>query len=182
MIIREFYNFPLLKTFDIDLKIVTFLDKKFEEYKIERYDHQIKTFNHNGTGYRTGNLLVWENEEYKNFIKTTLTDIFSEQIGLNKENIELSWNHMIYYGSGGSMNLQKHSHNEDFALFIYLDSCSDGQTAFYLNDYNKESFLRSEFAVTPRKGLSACFSSLLLHQGLFSDQGKKMFIAGMRIK
>lgn len=182
---NNFLNFPLLKTFNVDSDIVVFLNRKFKEYEESHLPDNSKTTFSNSdyqSGYQTSNLLEWDDDEYKKFINNKLFDLISENISIEKNKIEYYWNHILDYRNGGKISIHNHMHNEDFVFFIYLSNCNSGNTIFYLNNYDEKSFQRTTFKVKPKKNLAACFSSLILHEGEFTLENKRVFVAGIRIK
>ena len=178
-------NYPLLKTIEVKEDIIDFLNKKFDSY-IENDQEQDSTDTcfsrtHEG-GFQTSNLLEWEDDEHQNFLNTEILNLIHEKFGFEKERIEYKWNHMLQYGDGGSMERHNHMHNEDFVIFIYLNTCkSSGNTNFYLNHHNEESLKRSKVSVRPQKGTGVCFSALLLHEGEESYEEKRIFVVGFRL-
>jgi hypothetical protein len=178
-------NFPLLKTFEVDASITEFLNQKFEEYSSINSSndnhHTAFTNESYNSGYQTGNLLNWEDAEYQKFIKGELFDLVSENLCLDKNKIEYFWNHMLDYHVGGKMDYHRHDQNEDFVIFIYLKTCSSGDTVFYLNDYCQEYVDRTTVRITPKKNLGVCFSSIVLHKGEITEQNKRIFVCGIRI-
>jgi len=177
-------NFPLLKTFTVDDNIVKFLNQKFDYYSSShQMDEDETAFNNESikSGYQTSNLLYWEDLEYKNFLNNELLEIISRNLSINKNNIEYFWTHMLEYQHGGKMDSHKHSHNEDFVIFIYLKTCKSGQTVFYLNDHCEEYMERTSVELLPVSGLGAIFSSLVLHKGKFTKENKRIFVAGVRV-
>ena len=179
---NQIYNFPLFKTIEVDDRVVIFLENILKLYKSENDNHPQSNFKGSEDTYRCGNFLLWNNSEFNQFKNTILTDLYSEHLNIPTNKVDIVWSHMLEYGSGASMHPHKHMHNEDFGLVIYLNDCDDGQTEFFLNDHDIKSLIRTKFCVTPRKGLGVCFSSMILHEGAFSAQGKRMFVSGMRIK
>jgi len=177
-------DYPLLKTFDVDSSIVDFLNKKFHQYKFDHESDNLQTFfnNQNQTsGYQTQNLLNWEDDEYQYFLDTSVLDIISSVLNIEKDRIWYWWTHMLEYSDGGFLGVHNHKHNEDFVVFIYLNDCDDGETTFFLNDDCEEYRERTKIKILPRKNLGACFSSLVMHQGEITTSNKRIFVAGVRI-
>jgi hypothetical protein len=175
------YNFPLFKTIEVDDEVVVFLEKTLELYKSENSGSRVPQFQTSKDSYRCGNFLLWDNSEFNKFKDTVLIDLYSKHLNISSNKIDIMWSHALDYGSGALMSPHKHMHNEDFGMLIYLNDCDDGQTQFYLNDHNDGSRIRTKYRLTPRKGFGVCFSSMVLHEGLFSIEGKRMFVSGVRI-
>ena len=178
-------NFPLLKTFEVDASIIDFLNRKFEEYSSitpsnDSSDNAFTDESYN-SGYQTDNILNWEDVEYQKFIKGELFDLVSKNLCLDKNKIEYFWIHMLDYRVGGKMDCHRHNHNEDFVIFIYLKTCSSGDTVFYLNDYCQEYMNRTTVKITPKQNLGVCFSSMVLHKGEITEQNKRIFVCGIKI-
>ena len=177
-------NFPLLKTFEVDSKITKFLNKKFNQYSSSHPNiPDINCFNNQeyNSGYQTQNLLDWNDSEYQTFLKTELIDLISEKLNLKKSSISYFFTHMLDYQNGGMMGEHTHYHNEDFVMFIYLKTCSSGETVFYLNDFCEEYRERTMVKLIPKENQAAIFSSLVLHKGLFTEENKRIFVAGIRV-
>lgn len=176
-------NYPLLNSFNVDEEITEQLIKSYTLYKElnPMADKDKNNFSNNEkySGYQTSNLLHWENNEFQSFLKNIFYNCVSKQLGTNL--FSYYWAHYLEYENGGSMDIHKHWHNEDFVLFIYLSTCSTGHTVFYLNDYNKEHMERTCVRIPPVKGTGACFSSLLAHEGEFTYESKKIFVVGIRL-
>jgi hypothetical protein len=184
MSITQEINFPLLKTFSVNNDIVNFLNQKFDQYiKSHECNKEITCFNNQNinSGYQTDNLLTWGDSEYQTFLKTILLKIISQNLLVNENQIEYFWTHMLEYKNGGAMGEHKHYHNEDFVFFIYLKTCQSGETIFYLNDYCQEYMDRTSVKIMPTSGKGAIFSSLVLHEGKYTEENKRIFVCGMRV-
>jgi hypothetical protein len=171
-------NFPLLKTFDVSSSITSFLEKIFNRVGLDNIPRN-NCFDQS-CGYQTNNLLKWDDEEFKNFTENELLDLISSHLDIDKSKVLYTWIHFLSYKNGGSMELHKHWHNEDFVLFIYLKTCSSGRTIFYLNDFNEENLIRTPIGILPKKNLAAIFSSTLLHEGEFCNENKQIFVVGIK--
>ena len=70
-------DFPLLKTFKVDLEIVDFLNQKYEQYSENHLTILPEGSSFvTDTGQITNNLASWEDDEYKQFIvEVLLNDI-----------------------------------------------------------------------------------------------------------
>ena len=170
-------DFPLLKTFNTESTVGSFLNKKFEKYrKLHPLSWEEKNAFDTKTGYQTPNLLLWEEDDYQSFLKNELSDIIN---GLLKCNWEYHWTHFVDYDAGGEMGPHHHKHNEDFALFIYLKTCKTGQTVFYLNDQYPQ---RSLVSITPTENLGAIFSALVVHRGKYTQEKKRIFVCGIKMR
>ena len=177
-------DFPLLKTFHVESSTVDFLNLKFEQYKIDHDSDDLQTFFNNKTqtsGYQTENLLDWNDDEYQNFLDSSLLEIISSNLNVPPNKIWYYWTHMLEYYDGGFLGVHNHKHNEDFVVFIYLNDCDDGETTFFLNDHCEEYRERTKIKIMPKKYLGACFSSLVMHQGEITTSNKKIFVAGVRV-
>jgi hypothetical protein len=177
-------DFPLLKTFTVDDNIVEFLNQKFDYFSSSHEMNKGETsFNNKSieSGYQTGNLLYWEDLEYKKFLNNDLLELISKNLRLPKTNIEYFWTHILDYRDGGKMDPHKHWYNEDFVIFIYLKTCKSGQTVFYLNDYCAEYMERTSVELLPVSGCGAIFSGLVLHEGKFTEENKRIFVAGIKV-
>jgi len=177
-------NIPSLKTFQVESRITDFLNRKFEEYQkvfppLDMYypDNSFK-----GEGYQTGNLFEWEDEEYDNFKRNELFNLTSHFFEIDTPfRIQCVYNHMMEYGKGTSMVKHTHTHNEDFVMFIYLNDCDDGHTAFYLNDDEPEYKERTTVMVKPTKNTGVFFHAGIPHEGFPTYENKKIFVMGIRI-
>ena len=167
-------DFPLLKTFKVNLRVVYFLNRKFDQYKKNYPSWEIQN-NFNNSGYQTPNLLSWDDKEYQNFLKNKLRRIIHPFI---KGSWEYHWTHFLCYNVGGEMGLHNHKHNEDFVLFIYLKTCKTGETVFYLNDQYPE---RTLVSIIPTKNVGAIFSSLVMHEGKYTKENKRIFVCGIKM-
>jgi hypothetical protein len=174
-------DFPLLKTFEVDPKITKFLNIKFNQYSTFHPNNPDITFFDNNNGYQSKNLLDWNDSEYQTFLKTELIDLISEKLNLKKSSISYFFTHMLDYQNGGKMGEHRHYHNEDFVMFIYLKTCSSGETVFYLNDFCEEYRKRTTVKLVPKENQAAIFSSLVLHEGLFTKENKRIFVVGIRV-
>lgn len=179
-------NYPLLKTFKVDENITDFINKKFDYYmeNVGVENPTITSFKNKDhrTGFPTPNLLEWEDEEYQEFLNDEILSIISKEFLIEKERIEYYFNHMLEYGDGGRMGHHNHMHNEDFVMFLYLNTCkSSGVTNFYLNSFNEKSMGRTKCSVAPEKNKGVCFSSLVSHEGEASYEGKRIFVVGFRL-
>ena len=174
-------DFPLLKTFEVDSSFVNFLNKKFSDYIEENSITPASgPIYLSETGGHTKNLVEWENEEYQTFLNTTLLDLISKQLNLNKSQVKIHYNHFFDYNEGGEVKIHNHSHSEDFVIFVYTKTCDSGHTVFYLN--SKEEFRkRTVVRLKPTFGLCACFSSSLFHFAEYTDESKRIFVIGVRI-
>ena len=176
-------NFPLLKTFNVSSSITSFLDKKLIQYANQEGWDNTSTENcfDESRGYQSIILLKWDDDKFKNFTQNELLDLISSHLEIEKSKISYSWIHFLSYEDGGMMEPHKHWHKEDFVLFIYLKTCSSGRTIFFLNDFEEESAIRTHVGIMPKKNLAAIFSSMLLHEGEFCDENKKIFVSGIRV-
>ena len=82
---------------------------------------------------------------------------------------------------GGYVKLHNHVHAEDFVVIIYLNTCNKGKTIFYLNHTN-EFKERTKVEISPIKGNGVCFSSLVMHEAELTEESKKIFVLGVRVK
>ena len=128
-------NYPLLKNFKVDAEITNFLIKKYEEYRktnVMSWQEDTAFSNKDkNSGYQTSNMLYWDNDEFQSFLNNKFFAFVSNELGSN--NLSYFWAHYLEYKGGGSMDIHKHCHNEDFVLFVYLSTCQTGNTIFYLN-------------------------------------------------
>ena len=174
-------NIPALKTFEVESRITNFLNKKFDEYQ---KDFPFLDSNpcFRGKGYLTGNLLEWKNEEYNDFRKKELLNLIYNFLEIdNFYQIQISFNHMMKYGKGNSMACHNHLHNEDFVMFIYLNDCDDGHTQFYLNETQPKYKERTSLKIQPKKNTGVFFHAGISHEGLPTNENKKIFVTGIRI-
>ena len=49
------------------------------------------------------------------------------------------------------MEYHNHAHNEDFVMFVYLKDCDGGETVFNFNNYDEDSFKRTQVSIRPSK-------------------------------
>ena len=116
-------DFPLLKTFKVDLEIVDFLNQKYEQYSKNH-----STILPEGssfvtdTGQITNNLASWEDDEYQQFVVDVLLNDISNLLNLPKEKIDIYFQHLYDYKKGGYVKLHNHAHCEDFVVIIYLNT------------------------------------------------------------
>lgn len=172
-------NFPLLKTFKVSSLVSYFLNRKLLEYR-NQYDSWDEG-NFDKNRYQSNNLLHWDDEEFLEFVRDDLSEIVSNQLGVQKDRFKCHFVHFIDYESGGFMSSHKHSHSEDFVVFIYLKDCKGGKTVFYLNDYDEESSERTLIKLAPKKNLGAIFSSLVEHRGDITEDEKRIFVVGIKL-
>jgi len=174
-------NFPLLKSFQVDEPLViglnSWLDNRISAGGA--FDEN-NSFSRRGYGYQTENL-AFANDPALVTLRESLLSIAAEQLGLPRSGIRPFWLHMLEYDAYGSMERHKHDHNEDFVLFIYLKDCSDGDTVWYLNNYDPDAMCRTTFSLKPRAGMGAIFSALVLHEGLATVDGKRVCVCGIRL-
>ena len=171
-------DFPLLKTFKVDLEIVDFLNQKYEQYSKNH-----STILPEGssfvtdTGQITNNLASWEDDEYQQFVVDVLLNDISNLLNLPKEKIDLYFQHLYDYKKGGYVKLHNHAHCEDFVVIIYLNTCSKGKTIFYFNEMGD----KTKVEISPIKGNGVCFSSLVMHEAELTSESKRIFVAGVRV-
>jgi len=175
-------DFPLFKTFKIDISIVDFLNRKFEEYArsmpLYQADNRVYI---SETGQFTSNLLQWDDEEYGRFVKDQLIQIVSTELRINQDSFSLYYNHFFDYNQGGYVNPHEHSEFEDFVLIFYLNDVKcGGETCFYLNSHPNHRY-RTSFKITPTKSLVVGFSSGLFHSVEWTDEPKRVFVVGVRV-
>jgi hypothetical protein len=177
-------DFPLLKTLEINENIVDFLDKKFYEFSLSNKLISAKESNDpvyiSDTGVHTGNLCLWDDLEYKNFINTEILNLCSKQLNIDSKFINIHYTHFFDYRKGGKVNLHNHIFSEDFVLFVYMNTCSSGETVFYLNP-DLSYKLNTQVKIKPTRGLGAVFSSMLFHEVEFTSEPKKIFVIGIKI-
>ena len=177
-------NIPSVKTFEVESRITDFLNRKFEEYQkiFPPSDVYFPINSFKGEGYQSGNLLEWGDEEYNNFARNDLWNLISSLFEVdNPYRMMFFFNHMMKYGKGTSMATHTHTHNEDFVMFIYLNDCDDGHTAFYLNDDEPEYKERTTVKVKPTKNTGVLFHAGIPHEGFPTYENKKIFVCGIRI-
>ena len=167
-------DFSLLKTFEVDPKFGSFLNRKFEEYR-SSHPPWTKDDGFNISGYQTPNLLSWDDKEYQNFIVSDVDNLICKYVPCVWD---YHYIHFLDYDKGGRMELHNHKEHEDFVLFIYLKTCQSGQTVFYLNDLFPE---RTTISVTPKENLGAVFSAMVDHEGLHTKEHKRIFVCGIKM-
>jgi hypothetical protein len=79
---NKMLNYPLLKTVEVNEYLTDFLNKKFYYY--------IKTVGKEGQK-TTPNLLLWQDEEYQNFLNNEILNLISKEFSINKEEIKYVW-------------------------------------------------------------------------------------------
>lgn len=177
-------NYPLLNTFQIDDSTVNFLNKKFDQFSEEQELISSKESEDSiyisETGVHTGNLCLWKDIEYKNFVKKDLLDICSSQLGLDTKNVHINFTHFFDYRTGGEVKLHNHLECEDFVLFIYTNTCNSGDTIFYLN-HHPDYKHRTKVKLKPTFGLGAIFSSMIYHEAEFTNESKRIFVVGIKV-
>lgn len=175
-------NFPLLKTFDVSPQTTEFLNRKFDEYKDCNPPYNLnKNQFDQSKGYQTGNLLLWEDKEFQEFIEFDTKHLISSHLEIDNSQVSYHWIHVLDYEKGGSMGYHTHMHNEDFVLFLYLKDCNSGDTVFHLNHHNEEYAMRTQVSVKPKEHNAALFSSLILHKGEHTEENKRIFVVGIRV-
>ena len=179
-------DFPLLKTFKVDSKTLDFLNRKSQQYFKDCPTIPAENdFYISNTGQFTHNLSYWNDREYQQFVDGELVNIISDLINLPKRKIDLHFQHIFDYKEGGYVKPHNHAHLEEFAVIIYLNTCSKGKTIFYLNKEQHYQTLRSnktKVEISPIKGDGVCFSSLLVHEAELTSESKKIFVVGVRVK
>jgi len=154
-------DFPLLKNIKVIPDTVEFLNRKFEQFSKEQTLHSGDNIFVSKTGVHTGNLCNWKDQEFTTFLNKTLLDLCSQQLDLPKEKIYVHFTHFFDYGEGGEVRIHHHADSEDFVLFVYTNTCSEGCTIFYLNDRSKDT---TEVKIKPIYGEGVIFSSLVQHK------------------
>ena len=177
----DLLNFPLLKTFQIKEETINFLNEKFEKYSLEQELFPAENVIYiSNTGVHTTNLCEWNDEDYLCFMKDDLLDICSNQLNIDKRNIGIHFTHFFDYRKGGEVHLHNHINNEDYVMIIYVNTCSKGDTVFYLN-HHPDYKHRTKVKLKPTKGLGSIFSSMLFHEAEFTDEPKRIFVVGIKI-
>ena len=175
-------KFPLLNTFQVDESIVSFLNRKFEQYSSSNsLVFPSKTNDPvyvSETGVHTKNMCLWDDDEYRNFLDNTLLEMCSKELELDKDKIDIHFTHFFDYRKGGLVNVHNHSAYEDYVMFIYTNTCSSGNTVFYLNWEHKS---RTKVKLKPTSGLAALFSSSLFHEAEYTSEPKRIFVVGIKI-
>ena len=178
-------DFPLLKTFKLDLHSINFLNRKCNQYFKECPTIPAENkFYISDTGQFTHNLVDWEDEEYKQFVKDILLDNVAKLLNISSEKVDLYFQHIFDYKEGGYVKPHNHAHVEDFVVIIYLNTCEKGKTIFYLNKEQNYPTARSDktkIEISPIKGEGVCFSSLLMHEAELTSESKKIFVVGVRV-
>jgi len=175
-------DFPLLKTFQVDESTVNFLNKKLQQFSSQ---NKLISSKDSGddiyvseTGVHTGNLCLWDDPEYQDFLSNDLLEMCSSQLNIDKKHISFKFNHFFDYREGGEVKLHNHVTNEDFVLFIYTNTCSSGHTVFHLNHlFEKGKIVK----LKPTFGLGAIFSSMLYHEAEYTNEPKKIFVVAINI-
>lgn len=116
-----------------------------------------------------------------NLLEHIDTKIFYNYIDILRELCELRLNkrlkyfylHMIDYENGGKMKIHNHIHNEDYSFILYLNSCNDGATVFYING--------TQYKCAPEKNKLVLFSSNTFHSAEYSCS-KKILVGGLKLK
>jgi len=176
-------KFPLLNTFQVDESTVSFLNRKFEEYSnshslvfpSKENDNYFIT----PTGVHTQNMCAWNNDEYQDFLNTTLIPMCAKELGMGRENVKLRFTHFFDYREGGYVKPHTHCDCEDYVMFIYTKTCSSGHTIFYLNPINPD---KTKVQLKPTSGLCAFFAGTLLHEAAYTNEPKRIFVVGVKIK
>lgn len=177
-------NFPLLNTFQVEDSIVDFLNRKYDEFSSTNGLISSKDSNDtiyvSDTGVHTGNLCLWNDVEYRNFINTTLLNICSNKLDLDPKFVHIHFTHFFDYREGGQVKLHNHLTAEDFVLFIYTKTCSSGHTVFYLN-HHPEYMHRTKVRLKPTRGFGSIFSSMLFHEAEYTNEPKRIFVVGIKV-
>ena len=174
-------NFPLLKTFQIEEYLIDFLNEKFEKYSLEQKLFSAENSIYiSDTGVYTFNLCKWNDENYRSFIKDDLLGICSNQLNIDKENIDIHYTHFFDYRQGGKVEFHNHIDHEDYVMIVYVNTCSKGDTVFYLNHHPNYRH-RTKIKIKPTKGLGSIFSSMLFHEAEFTEEPKRIFVVGIKI-
>jgi hypothetical protein len=174
-------DFPLLRTFNVDDSIVDFLNRKYEQLFFEGKIIQTKDSIYvTETGFNSSNLCFYEDIEYKHFLNNHLLQICSNELKIDSKKISINYTHYFDYNKGGYVKLHNHINSEDFVLFFYLNTCSGGNTVFYLNHLPQYSH-RTKVKINPIRGHCAIFSSMLFHEAEFTDEAKRIFVVGIQV-
>lgn len=176
-------NYPLLKTFTVDSSITNFLNKKFDQYCESNilFPAENEVYM-SDTGKFTQNLLLWDDEEYQEFVKTILNDVISNTLSLNSKNFYIHFIHIFDYNKGGYVKEHKHDHAEDYVFIFYLNNCNTGKTIFFLNNFSEFDKKRTSIEINPIKNNGVCFSSMLMHKAEYTDNPKRIFVVGIKIQ
>jgi len=174
-------DFPLLKTIQVDLETIDFLNRKCQQYFKECPTLPAENNVYmSDTGQFTHNLAYWKDLEYIKFVDTILLTNVSNLLNIPKEKVHLYYQHIFDYKMGGYVKLHNHVHAEDFVVIIYLNTCNKGKTIFYLN-HTDEFKERTKVEISPIKGNGVCFSSLVMHESELTEESKKIFVVGVRL-
>ena len=175
-------DFPLIKTFHVNSRVISFLNRKYEEYRLL---NQLRPAENeiymSDTGLFTDNLLEWKDKEYQKFAKNKLVTMVSKQLRIDKKQFSMYWTHIFDYQKGGYVREHKHDDVEDYVMLLHLNKCSSGETIFYLNNYDEEAKNRTTIRVMPLPNRGVCFSSQVMHKVSYTQEPKRILAAGIKI-
>jgi hypothetical protein len=139
------------------------------------YDLSNKTYTQNGI--QTYNMLEKIDKSLilhlsTLYIAPALNKLVSKYISYT--NFSILYLHLIEYNQEGSQNLHNHFNREDFGFILYLNDCPDGSTIFYSNHPHE-----SPLNVFPKKGKLVIFPSYLYHEGLETNNNKKVLVGAI---
>ena len=80
--------------------------------------------------------------------------------------------HLIEYDTGGYQTEHDHSHNEDWSIVLYLNTCNDGDTYFPSLGINH----------FPVKNKMVIFSAYAKHGANETNSGKKILVMGFKVE
>ena len=174
-------NFPLINTFEIGESTIDFLNKKFDQYVNEKNKLTVggDDIYLTETGVFTEDLCGWDDKEFAKFVHW-LTDLFTDKLNLPRECINIHFTHFFDYRDGGSVNPHDHVASEDYAMIVYTNTCTTGDTIFYLNPH-PDHCERTMLKCKPKKGLAVLFSSMMIHEVEYTSEPKRIFVVGVRI-
>lgn len=165
-------DLPAFYEFFVDDEFVDFFDKKLELYKQKSYlipKNRTKTYN----GMQTRNILdLNEKDVYETL--NSFKEKIEKKCGCE---FKYNWCHLVEYEYGGYQSVHVDV-RVDFSIIVYLNTCDDGETHFYLK---RESFNNSDIPekVFPKKGKAIMFLSSIIHGANRTIQNKKVLVLGI---
>jgi hypothetical protein len=109
------------------------------------------------------------------YLTPAINKLISEYIDYT--DIRFLYSHLIEYMQEGKQELHCHVDKEDFGFILYLNDCPDGGTVFYSNHPHE-----SPLEILPKQGKLVIFPSYLYHEGLETNNNKKVLVGAIGLK
>jgi hypothetical protein len=166
-------DLPYYYEFFVDNDIIDFFNDKLDFYKSNKNFFIPENSSATINGIQTCNMLNFDDKDVEHYL-----NILKNKIEKKCEtNLYYHWSHLIEYKNNRHQQLHKHDHNEDFSIIVYLNTCEDGETLFYINQ--KRNITHTCF---PEKGKSIMFSSTIYHSANKTFSNKRVLVLGLKLK